>query len=118
MDETERRQKSHELHNESKKFLEKSKGSGCAIVIAFISLIIGFIFLPLSYKMVRNKIVGIDYTSLAFIMMCIFLGVGVILLVYGVTTLLVASKKRVKINDEIRQLQDETHEKELQNENI
>lgn len=118
MDETERRQKSHELHNESKKLLEKSRGSGCAIVIAIISLIIGFIFLPLSYKMVRNKIVGIDFTSLAFIMMCVFLGIGAILLVYGIITLIVASEKRVKVNDEIRQLQDETNLKELQNENI
>lgn len=108
MDENARRQLSHELHNESKRLLEKKRSGLSNVVIAIISMIIGLIFLPLSYKMVKNRIEGINYASLSFILMCIFLGIGLILFVYGLVTTLVASSERRNVDKKIRQLQDET----------
>lgn len=106
MDETEKRKQSHDLHNKSKALLEKQRSGACSIVTGVILIIIGCIFLPLSYKMVRNKIQGIDTSSLAFILMCICLGIGTLLLIYGIIRILVSLKKRRQVKAEIRQLQD------------
>lgn len=104
MEENERREKSQALHKESQKQYDKQQNALCFVVLGGISLIIGIIFIFLSFKREYNVLTGIDTGSIAFVICILMLSIGVISLAYGLTKFLLAHFKQKKIIDEINHL--------------
>lgn len=100
----ESRKQSQELHKESQRQYDKIQNSLCFVVIGTILVIIGIIFIFLAYKRENNELVGIDITSLAFYICVIALGVGGVLLIYGLVKLLISLAKRKKVLAAINKL--------------
>lgn len=69
-----------------------------------IALIIGVLFIFLSFKKKINTIVGIDYKSLQFYVCIIALAGGLFCLVYGLIKLFKALKKRKELKETINTL--------------
>lgn len=104
MDEQERREKSQALHKESQKQYDKQQNAMCFVVLGGIALIIGIIFIFLSFKREYNVLTGIDTGSIAFVICVLMLSVGVISLAFGLTKFFRALIKQKKIIKEINQL--------------
>lgn len=101
MNEEERRKESHALHQESKRYTYKKDTGLCWVILGLIALVIGLVFIILSFKMERNVFVGIDFTSVAFVICCIMLGLGLILLIGGIIMAVTSQKKVNAIRKEL-----------------
>ncbi len=76
----------------------------CFEVIGAIVLIIGILFIFLSLKKSRNKIVGVDFASLQFVICVCCLAAGVTLLTIGTIFVFKALKKRKNAKKDIAYL--------------
>lgn len=76
----------------------------CFEVIGTIVLIIGILFIFLSLKKSRNKIVGVDFASLQFVICVCCLTAGIVLLTIGTIFVIKALKKRKNAKKDIAYL--------------
>lgn len=100
----ENRKKSQQLHKESQNQYDKEQNALCFVVLGGIAVIIGIVFIFLSYRRANNVLVGIDYGSIAFVICVLMLSVGGLALIYGLIKFFLAFFKRKKIIYEINQL--------------
>lgn len=105
MTDEEKKKESHDLHQKSKALLYQKNTTLCGVMLGTLSLVIGVIFIPLSFQRVRNRFTGIDFTSLSFILCCVCLGVGAILLLGGTMMALRAEKKRRDVQRKLMRVQ-------------
>ena len=91
-------------HQDDVREHEKVQNGLCLVVLGSISLIIGVLFIILSLKKRTNKIIGINFASLQFIICVICLTIGIILLVYGLVKIILAQNKRSKYKIIIQEL--------------
>ena len=104
MEEQERREKSQALHKESQKQYDRQQNALCFVVLGAIALIIGIVFIFLSFKREYNVLTGIDTGSIAFVICILMLSIGAISLAFGLTKFFLALSKQKKIIQEINQL--------------
>ncbi len=95
---------SDKLHSNDVKEYDKGQNSLCFVVLGIISLIIGGLFIVLSLQRRRNKIVGINYQSLAFVICIVTLILGFILLIWGLVKYFNAHLKRKEYKKAIETL--------------
>lgn len=97
----ERVQLSHALHNQSKALVNKKNQGLSFVALGTILAIIGLVFIPLSFKKVRNQFEGMDFSSLAFIIFVIALSIGVIMIIGGIILAIRSDKKRREVNSKL-----------------
>lgn len=103
MDNEEKRKRSQQLHKESQKMHDREQNALCFVVLGGIALVIGIVFLFLSFVM-DNNVRYLDYDSLAFIVFVLFLAIGVGSLGFGLTKFFLAFSRRRKVIQEINSL--------------
>lgn len=93
--------KSRDDHQEIVKELDKQDNALCLVVIGGICLVTALLFFILSFKRVKNKMAGIDPTSLQFF---VFIGCTVAaaaLLAVGITRTVKTVIRRKQLRQEI-----------------
>lgn len=100
----ERRALSQELHKESQKMYDREQNALCFVVLGGIAVVVAICFLFLSYFL-DHGIPVLDPGSLAFIIFCILIVVGVGALAFGLTKFFMAFVRRKKIIKEINSLE-------------
>lgn len=95
---------SKKAHSDDIVEYNKEQNALCFVVFGGIALIIGVLFIFLSFKKKINTIVGIDYKSLQFYVCIIALAGGLFCLVYGLIKLFKALKKRKELKETINTL--------------
>ncbi len=78
---------SQAAHKRDIKGYDLSQNALCFEVLGAISLIVGILFIFLSLKKERNKITGVNFASLQFVICVLCLSLGVVLLAIGTTNL-------------------------------
>lgn len=102
--EDERRSRSQLLHKQSQEEYDKTQNALCFVVIGGMLTVIGILFYFLANRREMNQLVGLDVHSVAFYIFVISLGVGVVLLTYGLIRFFMAQSKRKKIIKDINSL--------------
>lgn len=100
-EEAEIRSYSRVAHNRDTLGYDKSQNALCFVVIGGIVLAIGILFIFLSLQKKRNKIVGINFASLQFVICVSCLAAGAALLTIGIVLLIKALKLRKQAKNEI-----------------
>ncbi len=95
---------SQAAHRRDTKAYDLLQNALCLEVIGAIVLIIGILFIFLSLKKSRNKIVGVDFVSLQFVICVCCLVAGVTLLTIGTVFVIKALKKRKEAKKDIAYL--------------
>ena len=98
----EQRKESQRLHQESQHQYDNQQNALCFVVIGSILVVIGVIFIFLANKRENNVMIGIQTNTMAFYVMAI--GLGGILLLFGLMKFIVSSVKRKKIIHAINEL--------------
>lgn len=91
-------------HQDDVKEYDKIQNGLCFSVLGSISIIVGLLFIVLSLQRRVNKIVGINFASLQFVICVVCLVLGVSLLVYGLIKIILAKIKRSKYKIVIKEL--------------
>ena len=95
------RQISRDDHQEDVRQYDKQQNALCLVMIGGIILICGILFILLSFKRVKNKMGGIDFTSLQFfVSIACFVGAAVLLSI-GLARFFKAHKIRKQLREEI-----------------
>ena len=95
------RQISRDDHQEDVRQYDKQQNALCLVMIGGIILICGILFILLSFKRVKNKMGGIDFTSLQFfVSIACFVGAAVLLSI-GLVRFFKAHKIRKQLREEI-----------------
>lgn len=92
---------SHELHNESKALVTKKNQGLSFVALGAILFVISMVFIPLSFKKIRNKLQGMDVNSLAFYIFLITLICGIVLIICGIIISVRSDSKRRQVNAKI-----------------
>lgn len=92
---------SQAAHKRDTKGYDISQNAMCFEVLGAISLIVGILFIFLSLQKRRNKIVGINFSSLAFVICVITLALGVGCIGYGTYRLIKAGRIRKEAKRDI-----------------
>ena len=82
------------LHKNDAKASEKIQSSLCYVVLGAIFAVIGIIFIFLSLRKRLNRIIGINFASVQFVVCVVCLILGAFLLTLGILKALNANKKR------------------------
>jgi len=91
-------------HQQDVKEYDKIQNGLCFSVLGTISIIVGCLFIVLSFVKKKNKIVGINMASLQFVICVICLILGISLLTYGLVRIFMALDKRLKYKNVIKEL--------------
>lgn len=94
-------EKSRQDHKEIVVQMDKKDDALCLVVIGAICLIVAFLFLLLSFKRVKNKMGGIDFTSLQFIVCVVCAVAAIVLLSIGLTRFFKTVRIRRMLNKDI-----------------
>ena len=85
---------SNVLHKNDAKAAEKISNSLCYVVIGAILLVVGFIFIFLSLQKYLNRIRGINFASIPFVLCVVCLVLGCAILLLGVYKVITAHNRR------------------------
>jgi uncharacterized membrane protein YvbJ len=85
---------SKKAHQGDMREYDKTQNALCFVVLGSISLMVGALFVILSLKKRVNKIVGVNFASLQFVICVICSSLGIGLLAYGLVVFFRAKKKR------------------------
>ena len=88
-------------HQEDTRLYDRQQNSLCLVVLGGISLVMALLFFFLSFKREMNKMGGLDDKSLQFIVSIICFVLAGILLSLGLTLVIIAQVKRLRLKDEI-----------------
>lgn len=95
------RQISRNDHQEDVRQYDKQQNALCLVMIGAICLIAGILFILLSFKRVKNKMGGVDFTSLQFfVSIACFVGAAILLSI-GLIRFFKAHKIRKQLKEEI-----------------
>lgn len=92
---------SQAAHKRDAQGYDISQNAMCFEVLGAISLIVGILFIFLSLQKRRNKIVGVNFASLAFVICVITLALGIGCIAYGTYRLIKASRIRKEAKRDI-----------------
>ena len=95
---------SRDAHQEDVRQYDKEQNALCFVVIGGILLVIAILFIFLSMKRQFNKLVGIDFSSLQFIILCITSAASLGCLGYGLTRFIIAANKRKELHAAIKEI--------------
>ncbi len=95
---------SQAAHKRDTKGYDLSQNALCFEVLGAISLIVGILFIFLSLQKRRNKIVGINFASLQFVICVLCLAAGVVLLTIGTVNLVRSQLMRKAAKKDINYL--------------
>ena len=101
------RELSKKLHQESSRLYDKEQNALCFIVLGGIALIIGLIFIVLSFRREYGQLTTIDYTSVAFVICVCGLAIGSFCLIYGLIKFFVSFNHRRDVIKKINSLKKE-----------
>ena len=92
---------SRDDHQEDVRQYDKQENALCLVIIGAITLICGALFFVLSFVRRKNKLVGIDPTTLPFFVSCACVLAAAVLLTLGLVRFFKAHKIRKGLKSEI-----------------
>ena len=95
---------SRDDHQEDVRQYDKQQNALCLVVIGFITLVCGVLFIIISITRRMNKITGIDVTSLPFIVSIACFIAAITLLTIGFVRFFVALRHRTVLRKEINRV--------------